>query len=929
LASARGSRLSDAAQDLLEPARQMRWRVPELALMLSDRAVAEARRTGDRALRLRAEALALFSSNRLGRGVQATARAIVAVREAEKAGDDIAADLRVELACCARSAGSHEVALRVLQPVLEREHIEPTVRADALLELVASLSVRRGESERVEALDEAERLYTTATDLNRDTSRLLRARVLTARACHHRRDGDFEAAVEVAGAGLELLAGLGDPAADSGEIHARLVLERVHSLLDLGRRAEAVASAAAVLHQPVRAASAGPSGWLRLALATRVHLPEGGHSAVVLMLNDAAAHAERHKLGGLQAEALSTLSHVHERCAEFPEALRCLRGAYAAERRWRSAVQTARIRLLEEFPLLAGNAEVPKQRSRHADSSMPGAEAPRPSGSPKPPEAPRSTEAPKAPGGQRSAETPKPAATARFAEVPHSPKTPKPAAAARSAQTPKAAQEPKPAETPDSVESQDAAQFRHRIGEGNARDAARRLMEALTNRAAEQGEGDETEQASSQPTRSVSRASRRRAAHEPTDLGSPPQADEPAAVEPEFGARREKAESTVVDWTDWLPRLGQDRRETEESTRGAAFFPGEQDGPPRVDPGGEGFPFHDPAPSSRAESNETPAFPAGAAEPAFSREPIDDPGDQAWGPPEPAVSKKDAQLSFGRQSESWSSPDGQHPAASQGPSPRSQAPQAGPPDVTTIMPVIAVAPEPEPEPAGWPSEPAEQVAPAPVRDAPESPLWHENADTERAARSSSSGANTETDADASRRSRSKSLAEIRASLQLVQERVGTPGSRPAAEAGAPSEPERPPWNAGQQHGQRRAADSEIETGEKPHTGRHEPLQGLPSVRDESQDAVPDGDVGLADLLAEALVAYENGRRDEGEQESRRADDEMSRSRDAGSHSAERLGTAAPHPPSLSTEDDVPRARHRRPAIDPSPADTPSWIPRRY
>jgi hypothetical protein len=921
LASARGSRLSDAAQDLLEPARQMRWRVPELALMLSDRAVAEARRTGDRALRLRAEALALFASNRLGRGVQATARAIAAVREAENAGDEIAADLRVELACCARGAGSHEVALRVLQPVLEREHIEPTVRADALLELVASLSVRRGESERAEALDEAERRYATATDLNRDTSRLLRARVLTARACHHRRDGDFEAAVEVAGAGLELLAGLGDPAADSGEIHARLVLERVHSLLDLGRRAEAVAAAAPVLHQPVRAASAGPSGWLRLALATRVHMPEGSHGTVVPMLNDAAAHAERHKLGGLQAEALSTLSHVHERCSEFPEALRCLRGAYAAERRWRSAVQTARIRLLEEFPLLAGDAEVPQQRSRHADSPMPDVEAPRLSVPSKTPESPRSAQTSTTAGGRRSAETPKPAATSDPVEVPPSPEAPKPAAAARSAQ------KPKPAETPDPVESQGAAQFR--VGDGNARDAARRLMEALTNRVAEQGENNETEPVGPQPSRSASRASRRRAAHEPADLGSTPHADESAAAVPESGARREKAESAVVDWTDWLPRLDQDRRETEDPARSAVAFPDEQDGSPGLDPGGEGFPLHDAVPALGAGSNAPPDFPAGAAETALSREPIGDPGDHVWAPPEPAVSTKDAQLSFGRQSESWSSPDERHPAASHGPSPQSQTPEAGPPDVTTIMPVIAVAPEPEPEPARWPPESAEQGALAPVQDASESPLWHENPDTERGARSSSTGGNAETDANVGRRSRSKSLAEIRASLQLVQERVGTPGSRPAAEAGALSGPERLPWHGGEQHDERRAPDSETEIGEKPHIGRHEPVQGLSGMRDESPDAVPEGDVGLADLLAEALVAYENGRRDEGEQESRRAGHEMSRSRDAGSHSAERHGTAAPHPPSLSTEDDAPRARHRRPVMDQPSADTPSWIPRRY
>lgn len=64
MASVHGLPPGDAAQDLLDPAWQMRWRVPELALVLSDRAVAQARRTGDRALRLRAEVLALFTTNR-------------------------------------------------------------------------------------------------------------------------------------------------------------------------------------------------------------------------------------------------------------------------------------------------------------------------------------------------------------------------------------------------------------------------------------------------------------------------------------------------------------------------------------------------------------------------------------------------------------------------------------------------------------------------------------------------------------------------------------------------------------------------------------------------------------------------------------------------------------------------------------------------
>ncbi|WP_249125051.1 cell wall anchor protein [Saccharopolyspora erythraea] len=342
----------DAAQDLLDPAWQMRWRVPELALVLSDRAVAQARRTGDRALRLRAEVLALFTTNRLGRGVSATGRAIAALRDAEAAGEaGVAAELRVELACCARSAGSNEVAVRVLEPVLAQERLEPLVRAHALLALAAALPFQQADGERAEALEEADRLY-IAAELNRDANRLMRARVKAARAGHHRRQGEFPEAVDAADSGLGLLQRLGDPAADSGEIHARLVLERVQALLELGRRDEAVSAAAEVLSRPVRAAAAGPSGWLRLALATRVYQPEGAHMVAVRVLNDAIAIAERHKLDGLLAETLSTLSNLHERAEELAEALLALRRAYAADRRWRASVHAARLRLLEEFPAL-------------------------------------------------------------------------------------------------------------------------------------------------------------------------------------------------------------------------------------------------------------------------------------------------------------------------------------------------------------------------------------------------------------------------------------------------------------------------------------------------------------------------------------------------------------------------------------------------
>ena len=301
MASAHRSQLSAAARELLDPAWQMRWRVPEVALMLSDRAIAHARGTGESALRLRPEAVGLFALNRLGRGVASAHRAVAAVRDAQAANDEeVLASLRVELACVARNAGSCEVAARVLDPVLRREQLDPTVRAHALIERAAAPVGRSGNSapERAESLDEAERLC-AAAESHRDTGRVLRARVNNARACLHRRYGRFAAAADASQAGLATLGELEDQAAESGEIRTCLVLEQVHALLELGRRSEAVRAADPVLRQPVRAAAAGPSGWLRFALATRVYLPEGERATSVGLLNEAVATAERHAVDTL------------------------------------------------------------------------------------------------------------------------------------------------------------------------------------------------------------------------------------------------------------------------------------------------------------------------------------------------------------------------------------------------------------------------------------------------------------------------------------------------------------------------------------------------------------------------------------------------------------------------------------------------------
>jgi hypothetical protein len=215
--------------------------------------------------------------------------------------------------------------------------------------MAAALPTRHDVDERTRVLDEAERLYAGCAS-NRDVTRLLTARVRAARAGHLRRLSEFGEAVAAADSGLELLEALTDPDADGGGIRVRLELERVQALLDLGRRAEAVESARGALSRPVRAAEAGPLGWLGLALATRVHLPAGDHASAVRLLGETAAIAERHELDGLLAESCNILSRAHESAADSAAALRTLREAYSADRRWRSRVHEARMSLLAEFP---------------------------------------------------------------------------------------------------------------------------------------------------------------------------------------------------------------------------------------------------------------------------------------------------------------------------------------------------------------------------------------------------------------------------------------------------------------------------------------------------------------------------------------------------------------------------------------------------
>lgn len=922
MASAHGSPAQDGEQDLLEPAWQMRWRVPELALVLSDRAVAHARLTGDRALRLRAEAVAVFASNRLGHGVSATGRAIAGVRDAEAVGDeDVAAQLRVELACCARCAGSHEVALRVLYPVLERERVDPTVRAHALIELAAALPAGNKNAECVEALDEADRLYTSAAELSGDTSRLLRARVCRARAAHHRRHAEFATAVEAAGAGLDLLDQLGDPDAESGEIHAHLVLERVQALFELGEHAEAAEAAERVLAEPVRAASAEPSGWVRLALATRLHLADERYDDAIRLLNEAVAAAGRHRLDELLAEALGTSSHVHEKCADFPEALRCLRSAYAADRRWRSAVHAARIKLLEEFPSLSEVA-VPAQTTRESASAS------------------RSQHAE---GYQSATETPR-GGSARLAEPVD---VPEPAQAPDLTRPPDPAQRSKHAQPAGHAESADHSRnFEHGQRSEHGRRAAR-------TRPAEAAQAPEFVQPSTPGQRAES-ASRQESPQHPRSTGH----SEPG--------RRTRSRRRA--------------RPEEEHTRAAQHSGGAGETPPSPAESatGTGLAAASRTPAAEEEwasswpSGDTTSEVSGATESAplsafDSAPPIGSAGETEGGDPWPAVGWP---LEPEFPSEFGTAAEGRTAGAAESAAPATEraggerlAETSGPgrddpdrPDVTAFMPVISSTSDeteerwPDPEqrtPAyeeAWlrtdplqtdldplavdtsfetsqgdsvPSEPPEPGDSGVPGDIPaqETEPWSEVGAPETAPQVDDSDP-----APSGRRAQGRSLADIRESLRVLQERseirdtaTSSGGRRRARHA----EPDADEQASAQPVAEFLARYRET-VPEQP-TSRDEPA---PQPVDEP-DPAETGSAGLADLLAEALLAYEDGRRDVPESDSETG------GRHGGSPVSGITGDSTGERRRRSMSDSEASARHRRTATDSTRFRSWSWAPPSY
>lgn len=329
-AVARGGTLADLGR-LIDRAEALRLRAPELSLVLGERSAALAETAGADGHWIRAEALVVSARVRTGARTSTVGRAVAALRAAEHAGyATTAARLRVDLAICSRSLGVPLIGLAALRPVLS-EDVPPSLRAEALCHLVGCLAQfgRKAELDRV--LVEADRLLVADDSLDADDRLLMRALLRNGTAAHRRRHGDLTAAADAARTGLGFLEKMDRPGDDGGLVRIRLVLQLVSTLLDRGDADMAYDIAEPMLREPVRAAGVAPAAWLRLAVATRIHLPSGAGDAAAELVGEAVAATDRHGLAAVTARLWLELAQIEERFGSAEEAIGCLHRARAAE----------------------------------------------------------------------------------------------------------------------------------------------------------------------------------------------------------------------------------------------------------------------------------------------------------------------------------------------------------------------------------------------------------------------------------------------------------------------------------------------------------------------------------------------------------------------------------------------------------------------
>ncbi|MBB3052576.1 hypothetical protein FHS23_003610 [Prauserella isguenensis] len=339
-----------AVEQLLDRADTMEWRAPELAAILGERAASLAEAAGANALWVRAEATVVHAHVLLGHRASTVGRAVAALRAAEDAElPVIAAQVRTDLAVCARSVGAPLTGLAILRPVLTVSGLSTVRRATALCHLVGCLGTlgRKAELDRV--LLEGDRLVAGDATLHDDDKLMARGMIRLGVSAHRRRHGDTMGAADAARTGIGFLDRMADPSRDGGVARVRLVLELVCSLLDRGDGEPALEAAQPLFDEPERAAAVAPTAWLRTALATRALLTNGVAESAATMLRDALYSVVRHDLDAVVSRLWLELANVEERIGNPSEAVTCLHNARAAEQRYARARSQARAVLHGEF----------------------------------------------------------------------------------------------------------------------------------------------------------------------------------------------------------------------------------------------------------------------------------------------------------------------------------------------------------------------------------------------------------------------------------------------------------------------------------------------------------------------------------------------------------------------------------------------------
>ncbi|MGW5053548.1 hypothetical protein [Actinokineospora sp. NPDC004072] len=227
--------------------------------------------------------------------------------------------------------------------------VSPTTTARAMVELASCLSHVAGRDDVEDAFTEADRLISADEALSPARRRVERAMVCAHTAAYHRRYGDTEAAADSANEGLAILRHPDGADPDPSGVRAALVHELTLALLDEGALDEAIAASAPLLAEPVRATTAPAVSRLRLAVATRVHLPAGRTDLGRTLLLDTIDTATRHTLESTLADAWTFLAHIEESAAHPVAALHALRSARAAEHRHHRTTTRARRLLTTEF----------------------------------------------------------------------------------------------------------------------------------------------------------------------------------------------------------------------------------------------------------------------------------------------------------------------------------------------------------------------------------------------------------------------------------------------------------------------------------------------------------------------------------------------------------------------------------------------------